>query len=373
MSHRTPQHRPPATPDAAPAQRKASGPGKERLNAMSAALTTAPAVQRLATMAPNRTGLPDNLKAGVEAMSGMSRDHVRVHRNSPKPAQLNAHAYAQGSDIPLAPGQDRHLPHVAWHIVQQAQGRVKPTMQMKGNVPVNDDAHLEHEADVMGAKALAGTAQRAPMEDEEVHQTVRATAQRASMEDEEVHQAVSVTTQRAPMEYEEVHQAVSATTQRAPMEDEEVHQAVSATAQRAAVADEEVHQAMRPTLQRAAVATSHRPVVQRAGVKDEMKAGETRFNEFVHETAAIGTKRSQVATAIYNQYKPLKAGSRNHFADKQDHSGVNKSYGQKIALDKAKRLTHWTSTAVNSAARIYAELLSAMDYNDTVNVNQSEI
>src|SRR3569623_1602830 len=355
MSHRTPQHRPPATPDAAPALRKASGPGKERLNAMSAALNTAPAVQRLATMAPNRTGMPDNLKAGVEAMSGMSLDHVRVHRNSPKPAQLNAHAYAQGSDIHLAPGQERHLPHEAWHVVQQAQGRVKPTMQMKGNVPVNDDAHLKHEANLMGAKARAGAAQRAPMEDEEVHQAVRATAQRAAVEDEEV------------------HQAVSATTQRAALEDEEVHQAVSATAQRAALDDEEVHQAMRPTLQRAAVATSQRPVVQRAGVKAEMKAGETSFNEFVHETAAIGTKRSQEATAIYNQYKPLKAGSRNHFADKQDHSGVNKSYGQKNALDKAKRLTHWTSTAVNSAARIYAELLSAMDYNDTVNVNQSEI
>src|SRR3569623_2574712 len=144
MSHRTPQHRPPATPDAAPAQRKASGPGKERLNAMLAALNTAPTVQRLATMAPHRTGMPDNLKAGVEAMSGMSLDHVRVHRNSPTPAQLNAQAYAQGSDIHLAPGQARPLPHEAWHVLQTAQGRVKPTMQMTGNVPVNDDAHLEH-------------------------------------------------------------------------------------------------------------------------------------------------------------------------------------------------------------------------------------
>src|SRR3569833_2339851 len=233
MSHRTPQHRPPATPDAAPALRKASGPGKERLTAMSAALNTAPTVPRLATMAPNRTGMPDHHTAGVEAKSGMSLDHVRVHRNASKPAQLNAHAYAHGSDIHLAPGQDRHLPHEAWHVVQQAQGRVKPTMQMKGNVPVNDDAHLEHEADLMGAKALAGAAQRAPMEDEEVHQTVRVTAQRAPMEYEEVHQAVSATAQRAPMEDEEVHQAVSATMQRAPMEDEEVQQAVSATAQRA--------------------------------------------------------------------------------------------------------------------------------------------
>jgi hypothetical protein len=35
-------------------------------------------------------------------------------------------------------------------------------MQMKTGVPVNDDAGLEHEADVMGAKALgAGAAQLA--------------------------------------------------------------------------------------------------------------------------------------------------------------------------------------------------------------------
>jgi hypothetical protein len=110
------------------------------------------AAQRAAK--PNRTGLPDALKSGVEALSGLSLDHVRVHRNSAKPAQLNAHAYAQGSDIHLAPGQEKHLPHEAWHVVQQARGRVKPTMQLQGNVPVNDDAGLEHEADLMGSKAL---------------------------------------------------------------------------------------------------------------------------------------------------------------------------------------------------------------------------
>src|SRR3954467_14986432 len=48
---------------------------------------------------PNRTGLPDRLKAGVEAMSGMSMDHVRVHYNSDKPVQLKAHAYTQAADI----------------------------------------------------------------------------------------------------------------------------------------------------------------------------------------------------------------------------------------------------------------------------------
>lgn len=102
----------------------------------------------------NKTGLPDNLKSGIENLSGYSMDDVKVHYNSDKPAQLQAHAYAQGTDIHIASGQEKHLPHEAWHVAQQKQGRVKPTMQMKGKVNVNDDAGLEKEADVMGAKAL---------------------------------------------------------------------------------------------------------------------------------------------------------------------------------------------------------------------------
>jgi hypothetical protein len=105
----------------------------------------------------NNTGLPDNLKSGIENLSGHSIDDVKVYYNSNKPAQLNAHAYAQGSEIHLASGQEKHLPHEAWHVVQQKQGRVKPTMQMKGKVNVNDDAGLEKEADVMGDKAFSTT------------------------------------------------------------------------------------------------------------------------------------------------------------------------------------------------------------------------
>lgn len=105
----------------------------------------------------NNTGLPDNLKSGIENLSGYSMDDVKVHYNSDKPAQLQAHAYAQGTDIHIAPGQEKHLPHEAWHVVQQKQGRVKPTMQMKGKINVNDDKLLEQEADAMGGKALSHT------------------------------------------------------------------------------------------------------------------------------------------------------------------------------------------------------------------------
>lgn len=102
----------------------------------------------------NNTGLPNQLKSGIENLSGHSMDDVKVHYNSSKPAQLNAHAYAQGNQIHLGPGQQKHLPHEVWHVVQQKQGRVKPTMQMKSKVNINDDVGLEKEADVMGEKAI---------------------------------------------------------------------------------------------------------------------------------------------------------------------------------------------------------------------------
>ena len=110
----------------------------------------------------SRSGLPDRLKSGIEALSGISMDGVRVNRNSARPGKLDALAFAQGRDIHLAPGQDHHLPHEAWHLVQQAQGRVRPTLQAKTGEKVNDDGALEREADTMGAKALSHRAAVAP-------------------------------------------------------------------------------------------------------------------------------------------------------------------------------------------------------------------
>ncbi len=110
--------------------------------------------QPVSQLSKDSHSLPDNVKHGVESLSGISMDDVKVHYNSAKPAQLNAHAYAQGTDIHIASGQEKHLPHEAWHVVQQKQGRVRPTTMMKAKVPINDDQGLEKEADVMGARAL---------------------------------------------------------------------------------------------------------------------------------------------------------------------------------------------------------------------------
>jgi len=84
----------------------------------------------------------------------MDMSNVRVHYGSSSPAQLDALAYAQGSHIHLARGEEKHLPHEAWHVVQQRQRRVPATMQL-GGAPVNDNAVLEHEADTMGRRAVS--------------------------------------------------------------------------------------------------------------------------------------------------------------------------------------------------------------------------
>ncbi len=111
-------------------------------------------LQKAASPQPQAStgGLPTALKAGVENLSGLSMGDVRVHYNSAKPAKVEALAYTQGTDIHVGPGQEQHLAHEAWHVVQQKHGRVQPTMQAKG-AAINDDGGLEHEADVMVARA----------------------------------------------------------------------------------------------------------------------------------------------------------------------------------------------------------------------------
>ena len=165
----------------APVQRQA-GEDEEELQ-MKAAPSAAAQLQPESPPRPNETGLPDGLKSGIESLSGISLDDVRVHYGSAQPAQLNALAYAQGSEIHVAPGQEQHLPHEARHVVQQAQGRVQPTMQLQDGVPVNDDEGLEQEADAMGAKAVAGAAQlQSGPEEEELLQGKFAPLQRMGVQ-----------------------------------------------------------------------------------------------------------------------------------------------------------------------------------------------
>lgn len=101
--------------------------------------------------------LPKPLRRNVEALGGFSFAAVRVHHDSPEPAMLRALAFTRGSDIHLGPGQEQHLPHEAWHVVQQKQGRVQPTALL-GGVPINSESSLESEADQMASRVVAGPA-----------------------------------------------------------------------------------------------------------------------------------------------------------------------------------------------------------------------
>ncbi len=102
---------------------------------------------------------------------------MNVHYDSSRPARLQALAYTQGADIHVAPGQEQHLAHEAWHTVQQMQGRVKPTMQAKG-MSINDDVCLEREADVMGARARRLKPQRVPRKESSVASNLQPPVQR---------------------------------------------------------------------------------------------------------------------------------------------------------------------------------------------------
>ena len=79
------------------------GPARSLLDRRAEAAASGPAPVQPA----NRTGLPDRLKQGIEALSGLSLDDVRVHRNSPRPAQLRALAFTRGSEIHIGPGAER--------------------------------------------------------------------------------------------------------------------------------------------------------------------------------------------------------------------------------------------------------------------------
>ena len=89
--------------------------------------------------------------------------NVNVHADSSQATQMGALAYAQGSDVHFAPGQfkpetsagQKLIGHEFAHVVQQAEGRVKPTVEVNG-MPVNDNKGLEQEADRMGDKVARG-------------------------------------------------------------------------------------------------------------------------------------------------------------------------------------------------------------------------
>ena len=120
------------------------------------------------------SGLPDNLKPGIESLSGMGMGAVRTHYNSARP-DVFAEAFAQRPDIHVGPYAEDLIPHEAWHVVQQRQGRIRFLQAKLAVGPAND--HYEREADRVAASVMqksepsAPQIQRQGLEEEETIQT----------------------------------------------------------------------------------------------------------------------------------------------------------------------------------------------------------
>jgi len=107
--------------------------------------------------------MPPAVQAKMENAFGTDFSDVSITPNSQKASSLGALAYTQGNSIQFAQGQydpntekgQSLLGHELTHVVQQKQGRVQPTDQI-GDTPINDNASLEAEADLMGSKAAKG-------------------------------------------------------------------------------------------------------------------------------------------------------------------------------------------------------------------------
>lgn len=103
--------------------------------------------------------LPDIVQAKMEYALKSDFSDVEIHQ-SPEAERIGAMAFTQGNQIHFAPGHyepyseqgQELIGHELAHVIQQRRGRVPATTLVNGS-PVNDDVHLEREADELGRKA----------------------------------------------------------------------------------------------------------------------------------------------------------------------------------------------------------------------------
>ncbi len=114
--------------------------------------------------APNNTQgqpLPSELQGQMEESFGTDFSAVRVFPDSPTANAGEALAMTSGNQVHFKTGQyspgnpagKKLLAHELAHVAQQNGGGAAAS---NGNTIVNDDNHLEREADLMGALAAGG-------------------------------------------------------------------------------------------------------------------------------------------------------------------------------------------------------------------------
>jgi len=106
--------------------------------------------------------MPDPVRNKMEQSFQTDFSDVRI-REGGVSSESGIQAMTRGNEIVFAPGQYRPhatagqqlLGHELAHVVQQRDGRVHPTEQLK-DVAVNDSPALEREADILGQRASRG-------------------------------------------------------------------------------------------------------------------------------------------------------------------------------------------------------------------------
>ncbi len=121
-----------------------------------------------ATSSVDKT-LPSDVLQNLESTLDEDFSQVKI-QESESATQIGALAYTQGEEITFAPGQfqpdtpqgQELIGHEFAHVKQQRENRVQPTTQTQG-VPVNDEAHLEQEADDSG-RTVANQIEVSPLQ-----------------------------------------------------------------------------------------------------------------------------------------------------------------------------------------------------------------
>ncbi len=111
----------------------------------------------------NTEGISEGVLQKMENSFGEDFSDVKLFTNSQSAQDLEALAYTQGNEIHFAPGEDPYsnkgqeiLGHELSHVIQQREDRVETTHQEQGQ-NINNNDHLEKEADTQGRKAAQGT------------------------------------------------------------------------------------------------------------------------------------------------------------------------------------------------------------------------
>ncbi|MBW4635565.1 MAG: DUF4157 domain-containing protein [Iphinoe sp. HA4291-MV1] len=105
--------------------------------------------------------IPEAVQQKMETAFGTDFSDVRIHEGK-EAESIGAIAYTRGQNIHFAPGKydpnsqtgQKLLGHELTHVMQQQAGQVAAPQGK--DIPINVEPQLEHEADVLGAKAAQG-------------------------------------------------------------------------------------------------------------------------------------------------------------------------------------------------------------------------